>query len=90
MPITSTNATRYAADPASVDAQWSAFFKAPRDTETDTTCERPPCQERAGRKTDVSDAGWLRQLHSYGLLRASFCAEIGSMGRDGAAAVVCP
>ena len=23
-----------------------------------------------GRKTDVSDAGWLRQLHSYGLLRA--------------------
>lgn len=22
-----------------------------------------------GRKTDVSDAGWLRQLHSYGLLR---------------------
>ena len=25
-----------------------------------------------GRKTDVSDAGWLRQLHSYGLLRGSF------------------
>lgn len=24
-----------------------------------------------GRKTDVSDAGWLRQLHSYGLLRGS-------------------
>ncbi|MDO5703563.1 MAG: IS110 family transposase [Paracoccus sp. (in: a-proteobacteria)] len=24
------------------------------------------------RKTDVSDAGWLRQLHSYGLLRGSF------------------
>lgn len=34
-----------------------------------------------GRKTDVSDAGWLRQLHSYGLLRGSFCpeAEIGSI-----------
>ncbi|GCD52933.1 IS110 family RNA-guided transposase [Acetobacter pasteurianus] len=25
-----------------------------------------------GRKTDVSDAGWLQQLHSYGLLRGSF------------------
>jgi len=25
-----------------------------------------------GRKTDVSDAGWLRQMHSYGLLRGSF------------------
>ncbi|WP_412079796.1 IS110 family transposase [Thalassobacter stenotrophicus] len=25
-----------------------------------------------GRKTDVSDASWLRQLHSYGLLRVSF------------------
>lgn len=24
------------------------------------------------RKTDVSDASWLRQLHSYGLLRGSF------------------
>jgi hypothetical protein len=24
-----------------------------------------------GRKTDVSDAGWLSQLHSYGLLRGS-------------------
>ena len=25
-----------------------------------------------GRKTDVSDAAWLRQLHSYGLLRGTF------------------
>lgn len=25
-----------------------------------------------GRKTDVSDAAWLRQLHSYGLLRGSY------------------
>jgi transposase len=25
-----------------------------------------------GRKADVSDAAWLRQLHSYGLLRGSF------------------
>lgn len=25
-----------------------------------------------GRKTDVSDAAWLRQLHSYGSLRGSF------------------
>ena len=25
-----------------------------------------------GRKTDVSDASWLRQLHSYGVLRGSF------------------
>jgi len=25
-----------------------------------------------GRKPDVSDASWLRQLHSYGLLRGSF------------------
>ncbi|GGI34626.1 hypothetical protein GCM10010987_80260 [Bradyrhizobium guangdongense] len=25
-----------------------------------------------GRKTDLSDAAWLRQLHSYGLLRGSF------------------
>ena len=25
-----------------------------------------------GRKTDVSDAAWLRQLHSYGLFRGSF------------------
>src|ERR1700724_709850 len=25
-----------------------------------------------GRKSDVSDAAWLRQLHSYGLLRGSF------------------
>ena len=25
-----------------------------------------------GRKADVSDASWLRQLHSYGLLRSSF------------------
>ena len=29
-----------------------------------------------GRKTDVSDAGWLRQLHSYGLLRGSFRPEV--------------
>jgi transposase len=28
-----------------------------------------------GRKTDISDAGWLRQLHSYGLLRGSFRPE---------------
>ena len=28
-----------------------------------------------GRKTDVSDAGWLRQLHTYGLLRGSFRPE---------------
>lgn len=34
-----------------------------------------------GRKTDVSDAGWLRQLHSYGLLRGSFrpAAEISTL-----------
>lgn len=34
-----------------------------------------------GRKTDVSDAGWLRQLHSYGLLRGSFrpSAEIATL-----------
>jgi transposase len=25
-----------------------------------------------GRKTDISDAQWLQQFHSYGLLRASF------------------
>ncbi len=25
-----------------------------------------------GRKTDVNDAQWIQQLHSYGLLRASF------------------
>jgi transposase len=25
-----------------------------------------------GRKTDVSDAAWLRELHSHGLLRGSF------------------
>lgn len=28
-----------------------------------------------GRKSDVSDAAWLRQLHSYGLLRGSFRPE---------------
>jgi transposase len=28
-----------------------------------------------GRKTDVSDAAWLRRLHSYGLLRGSFRPE---------------
>lgn len=28
-----------------------------------------------GRKTDVSDASWLRQLHSHGLLRGSFRPE---------------
>ncbi len=28
-----------------------------------------------GRKMDVSDASWLRQLHSYGLLRGSFRPE---------------
>nr|WP_312010077.1 transposase [Bradyrhizobium australafricanum] len=39
-----------------------------------------------GRKTDVSDAAWLRQLHSYGLLRGSFrlrsqpCARICANG----------
>lgn len=34
-----------------------------------------------GRKTDVSDASWLRQLHSYGLLRGSFrpMAEIATL-----------
>ena len=34
-----------------------------------------------GRKTDVSDAAWLRQLHSYGLLRGSFLpdAEIATL-----------
>jgi transposase len=30
-----------------------------------------------GRKTDVSDAEWLRRLHEYGLLRASFHPEAG-------------
>ena len=29
-----------------------------------------------GRKTDVSDAAWLRQLHSYGLLRGSFRPDV--------------
>jgi len=28
-----------------------------------------------GRKTDVSDAEWLRQLHSFGLLRSTFRPE---------------
>ncbi|WP_257884413.1 transposase [Sulfitobacter sp. CW3] len=34
-----------------------------------------------GRKTDVSAASWLRQLHSYGLLRGSFrpTAEIATL-----------
>lgn len=34
-----------------------------------------------GRKTDVNDAQWIQQLHSYGLLRASFrpAAEIASL-----------
>lgn len=34
-----------------------------------------------GRKTDVSNASWLRQLHSYGLLRGSFrpTAEIATL-----------
>lgn len=34
-----------------------------------------------GRKTDVSDAASLGQLHSYGLLRGSFCpdAEIAAL-----------
>ncbi|MGA9658205.1 MAG: IS110 family transposase [Asticcacaulis sp.] len=34
-----------------------------------------------GRKTDVSDAAWLRQLHAYGLLRGSFrpSAEIATL-----------
>lgn len=34
-----------------------------------------------GRKTDISDASWLRQLHSYGLLRGSFrpTAEIATL-----------
>tara|TARA_R110002072_G_scaffold269038_1_gene428154 strand:+ start:541 stop:1902 length:1362 start_codon:yes stop_codon:yes gene_type:complete len=34
-----------------------------------------------GRKTDVSDSSWLRQLHSYGLLRGSFrpTAEIATL-----------
>jgi transposase len=31
-----------------------------------------PGRKTPGRKTDVSDAQWLRQLHEYGLLRASF------------------
>ena len=30
----------------------------------------------SGRKTDVSDASWLRQLHSYGLLRGSFQTSV--------------
>jgi transposase len=29
-------------------------------------------QQVAGRKTDVSDCQWIQQLHSYGLLHASF------------------
>src|SRR5258706_1408401 len=29
-----------------------------------------------GRKTDASDAAWLRQLHSYGLLRGSFRPDV--------------
>jgi transposase len=29
-------------------------------------------QHVPGRKTDIGDAQWLRQLHEYGLLRASF------------------
>jgi len=28
-----------------------------------------------GRKSDVNDAQWLQELHSYGLLRASFQPE---------------
>jgi transposase len=33
-----------------------------------------------GRKTDVSDAQWLRQLHEYGLLRASFRPKASATG----------
>lgn len=34
-----------------------------------------------GRKSDVGDCQWLRQLHTYGLLRAAFvpCAQIAAM-----------
>ena len=32
-----------------------------------------------GRKTEVSDAAWLRQLHSYGLLRGSFRPDAASL-----------
>lgn len=32
-------------------------------------------QKRAGKKTDILDRQWIRQLHSYGLLRASFRQE---------------
>jgi hypothetical protein len=31
-----------------------------------------------GRKTDFNDAQWIQQLHSYGLLRASFRPEAGA------------
>jgi transposase len=31
-----------------------------------------------GRKTDVLDSEWLRELHTYGLLRASFIPKEGS------------
>lgn len=31
-----------------------------------------------GRKTDVQDCQWLQQLHSYGLLRASFQPDLGA------------
>ena len=29
-----------------------------------------------GRKTDIKDSQWLQQLHTYGLLRASFIADV--------------
>ena len=34
--------------------------------------QRPACQSRAGRKTDIKDAQWLCELLEAGLLRASF------------------
>jgi Transposase len=40
-----------------------------------------------GRKTDVSDAQWLRRLHEYGLLRGSFHPQCRSAGRTPGAAI---
>jgi Transposase len=46
-------------------------------------------QNVPGRKTDVSDAAWLRQLHSYGLLGGSFRPDADLMPRLQPCAPIC-
>jgi transposase len=57
----------------STGVYWIPVYEIPERRGFDVILVNARCAKNVpGRKTDVSDAAWLRELHSYGLLRGSF------------------